>query len=485
MKKLPGKQLLFLLLINILLYLPSLFEPISYGDECIYLTLGQAFKKGLTFYRDIHDNKPPLLYLVAALANGKLFWFRLISLGWNLIHLSLVYELIKTITKKKWAPLFGGVAFTVLLLLFEGQVANGEVFMMTAATLAVALFWQHQNQKTFFNGLAIGLLFSLAFLFKIPVAFDLAGILLAIYILPVVKIKDFFPKLKEGRLWGIIFGFVLPITASLVYYAIRGGFTPYLRSALMQNIGYLASWQGGGSGLMSRLLILFVLTLGLFLLRNKLAGKSIFFFTWFIFALFGALLSGRPYPHYLIEVIPSLAILLALAFDKTSVRNVLFASAGVVLLIASLWYYRFWHYPIIPYYLNFLSYVSGQKTQDQYLAYWGTKTSKDYKLAQFVNQYTNPNDRVFFWGDGSCIYAIADRLPPGRYTVNYHIYDFDGFAETLQAIKDQKTKIIVKLGEEKRVWPELDKLLESDYQGFQNDDIGDRIYLKKQTKMVE
>jgi len=45
-----------------------------YADEDIYLTLGQGLKKGLVFYRDIHDNKPPLLYVMAAVAgNVKVF----------------------------------------------------------------------------------------------------------------------------------------------------------------------------------------------------------------------------------------------------------------------------------------------------------------------------------------------------------------------------------------------------------------------------
>ena len=92
----PSKFYLHLIfLLNIILRLPSLFEPVSYGDECIYLTLGQAFLKGSVFYRDIHDNKPPFLYLIAALANGRLFWFRFITIIWNTINIYLIYKLTK------------------------------------------------------------------------------------------------------------------------------------------------------------------------------------------------------------------------------------------------------------------------------------------------------------------------------------------------------------------------------------------------------
>ena len=51
----------------ILLRLPSLIEPEWYGDEGIYRTIGLALSRGEVLYRDIWDNKPPLLYWMCAL----------------------------------------------------------------------------------------------------------------------------------------------------------------------------------------------------------------------------------------------------------------------------------------------------------------------------------------------------------------------------------------------------------------------------------
>ena len=55
--------------------IPSFFEPYYYGDEMIYMSLGQGVRQGMTLYKDLHDNKPPLLYLTAA-ASGNIFWFK-------------------------------------------------------------------------------------------------------------------------------------------------------------------------------------------------------------------------------------------------------------------------------------------------------------------------------------------------------------------------------------------------------------------------
>lgn len=475
MKKHGDKiALVFLLIVNFVLYLPSLFEPVSYGDECIYLTLGNAFRQGLVFYRDIHDNKPPLLYLIAALANGRLFWLHLINIAWNLIHLVILYQLIKNLTKKKFSPLIGGIVFTLLLVFFEGRTANGEIFMIMPATLAVYLLFQYPKKKAFLFGALIGFLFSIGFLSKIPIFFDLIGILFAVYLLSFKKIGHFF---KEPKFWGIIFGFFSPILLTIIYYSSKGAFTPYVRSALLQNIGYLSSWQGSNLGLFLRFGVLISLSLIIFLFRKKISYPVAFSFLWFVFALFGSLLSGRPYPHYLIEIIPGLSLLAALSVDQKKAASSFLAALSLILLYFSHLYFGFWRYPIASYYRNFISYWNKKINQEEYFNYWGQRTVDNYQIARFVSRNISENEPIFVWGEGSCIYALSGKLPPGRYTVNYHIFDFNGFGETLKAIEAVKPKIIIKLKDEKRNWPELDQYLEKNYHLFFSPKIPDQIYL--------
>src|SRR3990167_10237118 len=85
--------LLLVLALVFLFRIPSFFEPYTYGDEMIYLTLGNAIRRGLVLYRDIHDNKPPLLYLIAAVA-GNVFWFRAILAAWSLTTIGLFWKLV-------------------------------------------------------------------------------------------------------------------------------------------------------------------------------------------------------------------------------------------------------------------------------------------------------------------------------------------------------------------------------------------------------
>lgn len=480
-KKMLDWKLFLILGLFLILFLPSLFEPLSYGDECIYLTLGQAFRRGKIFYRDIHDNKPPMLYLTAALAGGNLFWLRLINLGINLLHLGLIYELTVKLTKNKNLSLVSGGLFTAGYLIFEGRTANAEMFMMFPATLASYIIWSQWPKIKFKSSLLIGLLFAAGFLYKIPVAFDFLGIILALFLFTLDKVnwKSAKQKLCQPQLWGMVSGFVTPIILSIAYYAIQGGLEPYVRSALLQNIGYLASWQGSSSDLIWRFLILIILTGLLFVFRKKFNQKYLYFQLWFLFALFGALLSGRPYPHYFIEIVPSLVILVSLVLIKRKALTGLATLASFVLLITAHFYYHFWWYPIFPYYQNFLKYTIGKKTKTEYLNYWGNRVEQNYQLAKIIKKTTAPKDRIFVWGEGSCVYALSNRIPPGRYTVNYHIYDFNGYQETAQAIKNNQPKLIIKMGGVNKSWPELDKILAQNYYHLGVPQLKDRVYVKR------
>src|SRR4030042_3680736 len=116
----------------LLLRLPLLFEPFTYADEGIYLTLGQALKKGLVLYRDIHDNKPPLLYLLAALT-GSFSLYRLVYFLWGLATIFVFHRLASILFPKSQKAVIASTSFFAILTslpMFEGNVANAENFML-------------------------------------------------------------------------------------------------------------------------------------------------------------------------------------------------------------------------------------------------------------------------------------------------------------------------------------------------------------------
>jgi len=169
--------LIILFAVVIILRIPSFFEPFSYGDEMIYLTLGEAMRQGMTLYRDIHDNKPPLLYIIAAIA-GNVFWLRAILAFWNLATIYIFWKLAQVILpKREKVQKVATVIFALLttLPLLEGQIANAEVFMIGPTLVAFLILLT--RKLDFKNLFLAGLFFSAATLFKVPAAFDIPVIL--------------------------------------------------------------------------------------------------------------------------------------------------------------------------------------------------------------------------------------------------------------------------------------------------------------------
>jgi hypothetical protein len=137
----------------------------------------------------------------------------------------------------------------------------------------------------------------------------------------------------------------------------------------------------------------------------------------------------------------------------------------VVFIAAGTAYYqiRFWGYPVISYYVNFIAYLSGQKSTQEYRQYFDPRVNQTYQLAKYIRLTTTSQDRIFVWGDEPYVYALSDRLPSGRYTVAYHVIDFDGWDETTAALDQTKPRLIAVMDYETRQFPSLKTRLATDY----------------------
>jgi len=465
-KKIPT-QFWLILGATFLLRIPSLFEPHRYADEDIYFTLGMAMRRCLNFYKDIHDNKPPLIYFLAGLA-GSVFWLRLILLFWHAVNIFFVYLLAKDILGKKKQNLiiFTTALFSFLTTIptFEGNIANGEIFMIMPATIGAYFLWKNRQKHTGLQFFWAGILFAIAFLFKVPIMFDLAGIMLFLFFF--VRVRPL-RRLTQPALWLALVGFFLPITLTTLYYAAIGAFKPFFFSALFQNIGYLSSWEGASrpfwqGGLFQRGIILLAIVAFLFIIKKRLRKETLFIALWFVFSLFGALLSGRPYPHYLIEASVPFALLVSLVFlSKKALERAILASVGSLAFI-SFFYYKFWYYKNLPYYQNLASFLLGRKSQQEYFDFFGSVT-RNYQVAYFIRERTRKDDKIFIWGTQPAIYVVSKRLPVGRYTVSYHIADFNAWDETINILLKEKPEFIIKMADEEKEFGRLDSLLASDY----------------------
>lgn len=434
------ETVLLILVFATILRIPSLFEPYWYGDEGIYLTIGQAINKGARLYQDIHDNKPPLLYVVAAVAGGYEFWFKFITLIWMVGVVFLFWKLAGEFFESNKAATAATLVFAILTSIpfIEGNIVNAELYFL--ATTVGGAYLLLKNRSAFWAGIILGI----GGLFKIP-------------------------ALLETMTWPIVWIFSGKwLTKSLTLGAgavmIMGLSTRYLMASQLRNISYISSWtnHAGVLGTLTGRFLVMAAVLGLVgLFRKKLEKRGIIILVWGVVGLFAALLSGRPYPHYLLQITPVGALAIAiLIWGKWSERI-----ASVILgifIVGAFFKFNFYTYPTISYYANFASYVTGIKPRDEYFRWFGQDVLSDYKIAKIIAEGTTLNERIFVWGDRPVIYALSRRLPVGRYTVKYHVLDFGAEKETIEALSSGEAKYIITMGEENKLTG-LREILSSKY----------------------
>jgi hypothetical protein len=449
------------MIVAFVLRIPSFFEPYYYGDEMIYLTLGNAIRRGLVLYRDIHDNKPPLLYFVAAIA-GNVFWFRAILAGVALFGIALFYKLVRILfPKDKNMQYLAVVVYTIFttIPLFEGQISNAEIFMLTPVLAGMNLaIRKKQNNLSIFIA---GMFFGVATLFKMPAIFDMAVIGLVWFVLLVNGKKSLGDFITKGV--SLALGLILVVGLSFIWYYQQGALSWYVQAAFMQNSSYLSSWSGGSSnGLYIRALLLALSYLVLLAFRKKLSREFIFGSGWAFAAIFAASLSGRPYPHYLIQVVPAVAILSAMFVYKKNKEQV-WSILSLLVVCSVPVLYNFWYYPVTPYYSRFINFVAMGQDVNEYRNSFAGEVSRNYEIAGMINSVSFESDKLFVWGDsGIAIYALTKRIAPIKYVATYHIADFWDLQGTYDSLANDKPEVVVILPDSPQ-FPQLSAMVTSDY----------------------
>jgi hypothetical protein len=478
---LPGWVVGILALVFVL-RIPSFLEPNYYGDEMIYLTLGQGVRQGVTLYKDLHDNKPPMLYLTAAAA-GNIFWFKVILAFWSLLTVTVFYKLARVLLKSKKAIKASTLIFALLttLPLLEGNIANAENFMIGPIIVAFLLLLGDKlsPKKIFFAGF----LFGIATLFKVPALFDAPVIVF--YWIITRGLSDWKKIFRDTLI--LLAGFALPLFATFVWYFFRGALPEYIKAGFMQNVGYLSSFRPTdiqkpflvrNAPLLIRAFIVFAGVVVLWISRKRLSKNFILFSLWTLFALFAVTLSERPYPHYLLQVAAPVSFFLAMFFTEKSFEQSLVVIPLALTLFAPV-YFKFWIYPTSTYYERFVDFATGNIDKQVYFSKFSKATNRNYELADFLAKSSLTSDRVFMWDpDSATVYALARRLPPIKYVVPYHVRDFSSTGEVAKQIEATAPRFIILTSG--NPYPELNNFVKERYILIQQ--IKDAsIYVKKTT----
>lgn len=466
----------------ILLRIPTLVTPHYYGDEEIYFVMGRAWSEGVPLYQAIFDHKPPLIYILAGLAKN-VFWFRMMLLTTMAVHTILFYQLAMKVWGKARPilPHLSTLIFVVLTTLptFEGNIANAELFMMLPITASLLMvlptFGKNRTGKPYYakypasKYLMAGLVAGVGWLFKVPVAADFAALALFIFVVSEPTVKQGIKNIFSGSFWLYIGGFAAPLASTFAYYFLKGHGPSYLDTVLTINLSYVSSWSTAqfefnpfASGLVNRGIILLAFGLFIYIFRKKIDKRVQLLGLWLVFSFFGALLSGRPYPHYLQQPFVPLSLLVPAIFLAETVLTWVLLGAILMWGVLAHKQIKFWAYDTMGIYKTFWAQISGRMSEQEYI-YSFDGARRNYLIADYLNERMGDNDKLYVWGSDAAIYNLTDTLPSGgKFMVNFHVHDFKAENEVIKKLEDNKPRFIVVLADSTE-FPQLEVLLDHKY----------------------
>jgi hypothetical protein len=404
----------------VLLRIPSLIEPHWYGDEGIYQVIGRAIVSGQTLYKDVWDNKPPLLYLIYALVNGNLYFVKLLSLFSGLFSTVMFLLLAKKLFTNPVSYYLSTLLFSILfgLPILEGNIANAENFMLLPIIGAAYLVLSYQESKKRKYLIFAGLLLAIAVITKIVAVFDFVTFLLFLLFSSRVIISN---QNVRKTIYFLVPTFSL-LFISLLLFTFLGIPKEFIKAVFLQNVSYVGeqnSFIFPMGILIIKTVLLIIGLVAIFLNRKRISKTTLFIFLWTILSLYNAFFSERPYIHYSLVMLPAFALLIGELFEEKKLKLLNVFAIGVIS------YFAYFHFQIylrsIPYYKNYLKFITNKESIVDYEAFFDRNTPRDYDIANFIRMNIKRNDMVYLWSDSAQIYALSDRLPIGKYVVAYHV----------------------------------------------------------------
>jgi hypothetical protein len=455
-----ARFLIVVCIIFVLLRLPSLIEPAWYGDEGIYQVVGSALREGRILYKDIWDHKPPLLYVIYAIANSDLYYVKLLSLLTGLASIFPFFKLARALfrTKKAYYLATGIYVIGLGSPLIEGNIANAENFMMLPIVLGFYTFLRYITTRKIKYIVISGLMFSISCLLKAVSIFDVATIfLLLLFInLGVVAPRISLITLKRSSVFKNItirFRITVPFLLAfsilplitLLYFFFHHAMSYFIESVLSDNVGYV-SYENvlffPMGAIVLKVVLLGIVVGALIYWRQRIGFVGFFILLWMSLSMFNTFFSQRPYTHYLIVLLPSFSLYIGYLFIKqwnTIAKLVILFVTWMIITTA----FSFYHQNVA-YYINYLAFVMNVKSVNSYESFFDNKTPSYYAIAEFVKTHTRKNDNIFFWGESGQIYELSGKLPPGRFIVSYHIMSTPAnIIATKQALQKANPKYII------------------------------------------
>lgn len=396
-----------LLTISVLTRLPSLFVRVVDADEAVYANTARGILKGLVLYRDVIDQKPPLIYYLYALFLSMVNDLRFVHVASIVVvwlTAIVVYRLVGRCFDRHSGVvagiLYAGFVSTV------GYASNTEIFMNLPLVLGIWLFFAKPQRMYMlvFAGMFVGI----ASLIKQQAFVAMLPLCLMIVV----------TRLRKGlgrclcELGALIAGAAIPFALVMLYFWRLGAAHDFVRWAYVYNMRYIAPESGILLVLAKAALLAILPTLILWWYALKRIGElrsggeerdrgaMVFGLLWLGASVYAVALGQRFYTHYFVQLIPPLVFLAA---QPLAARLSNFREMHVLRRIV------FFFFLIVP--ASFIAVSFGIKVG---VGGYDCQKPSVVWASEFVDAQTKPDDRIFVWG-GALVQYLADRPSASRF----------------------------------------------------------------------
>jgi len=404
--------------------LPIIYKvPIGY-DQGIFAYIGEVIKRGGDPYQDAWDFKGPLLYYLNALGLSLFDDLRgifFLELVWNCTFIFISLKIIqKSRINFNFFYCFSIGIISYILVMMGGNLT--ETWGFGPQILSYSIVWSIANTDKNLPKTSLLLYYNLAQSLNFFICFQLRpnnamGIGIAWLITTIISIKIL--KLAARRIIKINFTFILALfIGSLLFIYNQGYLKSYLYQAFQFNFDYINQFTlserlNNAFFLLTTtyklpivalmLMLIFVVVIRKRKLLHLESGMVIVAI--FITDLLSITVSGMPWLHYLVLIIPSSIFLtysiMSVNYFQKELSESIVQRLGLTFLILV--------FTLMA--LNSRWYVEFTKESFQ------NKHSTLYIASKFISENTDSSDRLYVWGK-TPIY----HLKPFRYSASNVTY---------------------------------------------------------------
>ncbi len=433
-------------------------------DANAFFTVGKGWMHGLIPYRDLFEQKGPLLYLLYGIGSlcfpHSFFGIFLLEVLAMTINLWMVYRIVKLYHQEQRFPWIS-ILFVMMIVSMKAFFHGGSCEEFTLPFFLMSLYsflWlleeerykNHYPKVYFLNGLLTGIVFWMKY--------NLLGFWIGFWlVLGLLKIRH--QKLQDlcSSFFFYLMGFVLVAIPIILYFGIVGALDDLWQGYFYFNIFlYHAPSMGETTWLEKLGIIYYLLTVNLqkdwlytifyglgiwYIVRYFKKGNPtkwaivLLFFCFYFFAYLGCV----NYPYYFLIMSPF--TIFGLLWVSQYLQDYhLEKKVFLPVLLVLAWLFVYAHNQNI----SFLSYAKESLAQ--------------YRFAEIINQY--PDSKILYYGGiDAGFYLSSNRLPSERYFQRINV-SYDAYPENMdgqiKAIQEKRIDFVI-LEVENRYVPYLEE----------------------------